>query len=156
MEFGEVSALRAPFGFLPDPGNFACSRKKRRRFRGVWVELGRSSLGGQDCARGGVLSVAAKRPEFHPFVVGGEDFDPEDGASAETEVACCPHHRILPSRVILHIRFGGPDVHPRNSSFFCVHAPFDKYLTLRAVSQNAAAVQTGSKVFPLFVERLNH
>ena len=40
MEFGKVSAQRAAFRFVPDPGNFACWRKKRRRFRALWVELG--------------------------------------------------------------------------------------------------------------------
>ena len=67
------------------------------------MELGLFFAGGQDCARVGVLGAAAKRPEFHPFIVGGEDIDPEDGSSGETNVSCCPHHGILPSRVVLHI-----------------------------------------------------
>ena len=46
----------------------------------VLVELGRSSAGGQDCARVGFLGVEAEKPEFHPFVLGGEDIDPDDGA----------------------------------------------------------------------------
>lgn len=71
MEFGKVSAQRAAFCFVPDPGNFACWRKKRRRFGAVWVELGLSFASGRDCARVGVLGAAAKRPEFHPFIVGG-------------------------------------------------------------------------------------
>ena len=73
MPFGKISALRAVFRFSPDPGNFDCWREKRRRFGGVWVELGRSFAGGRDCGCDGVGLVAAERPEFNPFVVDGED-----------------------------------------------------------------------------------
>ena len=156
MEFGKVFPQRAAFCFLPAPGNCACLLEKRRRFGGVWVELGRSFAGGQDCACGGVLGVAMEWPEFHPFVVCGEDIDPKDGTSVESEVACCPHHGIPPSRVVLHIQFGGADVDPRYSSRANVGAPGDKYLALGAVGQNKAAVQTGSKVFPLFAGWLEH